>query len=312
MNFIYFIYYSLPNFERFGFIGKVINKLLEMLLKRIFDRIVPNSFRKTAASQPIGINTVPRDKKYIVSLTSFPGRINEVWIAIECILRQTFKPDAIILYLSKEQFNGVSILQSLLDLEKRGLTIKFCEEDIKAHKKYFYAMKEYPNEYIITLDDDLYYDNKTLERVVNLHLKFPNLIAANRAHKITFNKNNELEVYKKWERRTTCEEPSHLIFSTGGGGTLYPPNALNDVAFNLELIKKLSFLADDVWLKAMAILSKKMVVTNNYYSKNIISISKTQKIKLVSENVKNGGNDFQLKNLCEHFNIDLSDYAEKK
>lgn len=308
MNFIYRIYYALPNFEQYGLGGKVINKLLEMILKRFFDAFVPAYFKRTQKKQGSGLNYIHREQRYIVSFTSFPARINEVWIAAECMLRQTFKPDMIILWLSKQQFEGEALPENLLSLKSRGLTIEFCDDDLKAHKKYYYAMQAFPNDNIITLDDDLYYDNKTLERVVTLHSQYPNFIAANRAHKIVLT-DEGVAKYKKWERRTTDSIPSHLIFSTGGGGTLYPPGTLNDTAFDTSLIKTLCYHADDVWLKVMAILSGKKVATNTYYSKNIISISKTQQEKLVTHNVKSGGNDEQLEKLCAYFEIDLRKYA---
>src|SRR5690606_16598971 len=58
----------------------------------------------------------------IVSLTSFPARIDRLWLVVECILRQSYKPDRIILWLSKEQFTTVNELpKSLLEQRSRGL-----------------------------------------------------------------------------------------------------------------------------------------------------------------------------------------------
>lgn len=304
MNFIYRIYFFLPNFEKFGFLGKVVNKILEMVLKRIFDLTVPYYFNLTKDKQVSGINNSIRNEKYIVSLTSFPARINLVWISIECILRQTFKPDMIILWLSKDQFEGKILPENLLELQKRGLTIKFCNGDLKAHKKYLYSMRDFPDCNIITLDDDLYYDEYLLERVVQLHSQNPDYICANRAHQMKIS-DGKIVPYKNWKRRITTEHPSHLNFSTGGAGTLYPPNFLVDTTFNEKLIKELCLNADDVWLKVMSILSNKKVITNKFYSKNLISISKTQRVKLVTHNVQSGGNDVQLNTLIEYFKINI-------
>src|SRR5699024_12638905 len=61
-----------------------------------------------------------------------------------CLLRQTYPPDKIILWLAKEQFEGRNTLpNNLLDLEKRGLEIVFCDEDLRSHKKYYYAIKKF-------------------------------------------------------------------------------------------------------------------------------------------------------------------------
>lgn len=310
MNLIYSIYFLLPNFKRFGFIGKVVNKVLEMALKRIFDRTVPSYLKRTQKHQGSGLNTEKRETEYIVSLTSFPARIDQIWISIECILRQTFKPDAIYLWLSEEQFPDKKLPTSLTNLEQRGLTIKFCQDDLKAHKKYYYSMLLHKDANIITVDDDLYYDKNLLKNVIEIHEQNPGLIATNRAHKIKFN-GTQMEPYKKWEHVTTDSIPSHLIMQTGGCGTLYPPAALIDTTFDKELIKDLCFYADDLWLKVMSILSNRKVVTNKKYNKDHLSIATTQREKLVKTNVISGGNDVQLRNLLDYFKIDIYSYKDK-
>ena len=63
----------------------------------------------------------------------------------------------VILWLSKEQFPDRSFIpNSLLSLEKRGLIIELCEGDLRSHKKYYYALRQYPNDIIITIDDMLF------------------------------------------------------------------------------------------------------------------------------------------------------------
>ena len=43
-------------------------------------------------------------KQVIVSVTSYPARINEVVLAIKTIYRQTMLPDKVILWLGEEKF----------------------------------------------------------------------------------------------------------------------------------------------------------------------------------------------------------------
>ena len=49
-----------------------------------------------------GVTTEKRDTRLIVSLTSFPARIKTVHQTINTLLRQTVKPDHIILWLSED------------------------------------------------------------------------------------------------------------------------------------------------------------------------------------------------------------------
>lgn len=311
MNTIYYLYFLLPNFKNYGLPGKVLHKSLEMILKRIFDRTVPQYLKRTQKNQISGLHQGERVVKYIVSLTSFPARIDQIWISIECILRQTVKPDAIYLWLAEEQFPDKILPKNLTDLQSRGLTIKFCDDDLKAHKKYYYSMLLHKDAYIITVDDDLYYDKHLLGNLFKIHIANPTLIATNRAHKITFTKEKKVDLYKNWEHVTTDSEPSHLIMQTGGCGTLYPPAILKETAFDKKLIKDLCFYADDVWLKVTSILSNTMVVTNRKYNKDHLSISTTQREKLVKTNVITGGNDSQVNNLLQYFDLDLYKYQNK-
>lgn len=305
MNFLYSIYFWLPNFNRLGFLGKVLNRLMSKTLKFVFDLFVPKHLEKTAEKMGLGITETKRDVKYIVSLTSFPARINDIWLSIETILRQSVKPDEIILWLANEQFPDKKIPDSLYKLQERGLTIKYCD-DIRSHKKYYYTIKEYPNDCIITLDDDLYYHKDVLKNVIQLYKKYPNAIATNRAHEITFHK-DEILPYRQWNHNSSINTPTHKLLQTGGAGTLYSPNSLNENAFNKELIKELCFHADDVWLKFMVYLNGKKIVTNAKYDKDYITVGKTQGEKLVTQNVIHGGNDIQLKKVLDFFKINTKE-----
>lgn len=305
MNFAYRLFYSLPNFARIGFLGKVINKILEKSLKFVFDYSVPR-YLSNNSSNELGINRKIRDEKYIVSLTSFPARIDEIWITLETILRQTFKPDAIILYLAKEQFPGEKIPENLSKLKSRGVDIRFCDEDLRSHKKYFYVLKEFQDANIITLDDDVYYPNFVLKELIKLHKKYPKAICANRAHLITFNSSREVNPYNKWKHNyKSIKQPSLFLSQVGVGGVLYPPNCLSAEVLNKDVFKEVCFFADDLWLKLMSTINKTPIVTSSVVNKNIIAVSKSQKERLLNLNSKNGGNTQQLNNLLEFYNLNL-------
>lgn len=307
MNFLYHIYFALPNFARIGIAGKAINRVLGMILKRIFDAFIPAYLLRTAPNAGYGLNSEPRDETYIVSLTSFPARINEIWITIETLLRQSFKPDKIILWLAKSQFPDEKVPESLEKLKNRGLTINFCDEDFRSHKKYLFSMKIFPQSNIITFDDDVYYPSNTLFDIVKLHLKYPNTICANRAHKITFNKLGGIKKYSKWKHNYKgLEIPSHLLTQVGVGGVLYPSSSLHEEVFNSIVFKDICFHADDLWLKVMALKKGTKIVTNKRYNKDFITITTSQREKLVNNNVFGGGNDEQMKKILQHYELDLN------
>ena len=62
---------------------------------------------------------------------------------IASILKQTMKPDKIILWLGREKFPDKKLPKIFDKLKACGVELRFCPEDIEPHTKYFYAMQEY-------------------------------------------------------------------------------------------------------------------------------------------------------------------------
>ena len=54
----------------------------------------------------------------VVSLTSYPGRIDVVHKTITTLLHQSLKPDVVILWLAHEQFRNKSLPIDLINLKK--------------------------------------------------------------------------------------------------------------------------------------------------------------------------------------------------
>jgi hypothetical protein len=240
------------------------------------------------------------EKRIIVSLTSFPARINRVWIVIESLLRQQRKPDMIILWLSIEQFPTMEALpQSLIGLQKRGLILRLCNDDLRSHKKYYYAMKEFPNDYIITVDDDVIYNSKILSFLLTLNRKFPLAICCNHATYISV-RNGEICSYTNWQRVEGEHYPSFEIMAIGIGGILYPPSSLAQDLFNDGVFKKNCFQADDIWLNVMARLCGTMVAKTSYDS-FYLPIINYKNVTLASKNLNENLNDLQLKSIRKFY-----------
>lgn len=189
----------------------------------------------------------------IVSLTTYPARIHEVWKTISTLMNQTRKPKRIILWLAESQFPDHQLPESILRLEKRGLEIQYCE-DLRPHKKYFEAMKRYPEDIVVTADDDMFYPENHLEKLWRVHEDYPDAVLCQWSHKITFTKEGQFIPYNDWPDNGR-EEPSYATLAVGCGGILYPPGALHEEAFHTELIRGEILNVDDLWLKCMEILN---------------------------------------------------------
>lgn len=201
-----------------------------------------------------------RDPRVIVSLTSFPARMNSIHTCLYSLLTQTLKPDMIILWLAHENFpNGEKdIPDKVLNLKKNGLVIKWCN-DTRSYKKLIPALSEFSKDIIITADDDVIYSTTWLEKLYSSYLKYPKDIHAHRITRFEFN--------DRWVTagQYPYENGSYLNKLVGVGGVLYPPNVLYKDILNEKLFTQLAPTNDDQWFWFQAILNdvKIRVVENN-------------------------------------------------
>lgn len=251
---------------------------------------------------------IQTDHEIIISLTSIPSRIDKLWVCTESLLRQSYKPNRIILWLSKEQFHNKILPNELIKQKQHGLEIRYCS-DLKSYKKYYYTLKENPKSIIVTVDDDVFYSSNMLKDLVKVHNKYPKDIICHRAHKILFNDDGSIKKYLNWEWESFgFKGSSHLLLQTGVSGVLYPPESLHKDAFDKEKFMELCPRADDIWLKVMAMLNDTKVRKVRGFSKNFIPIEGSQKENLCSYNINNGGNDEQLKKLIGEYKINYNKF----
>ena len=234
----------------------------------------------------------------IVSFTSFPARIQNVWQVVECMLRQTYMPSKIILWLSTEQFPVPdSIPQTLRVLEGDVFEIRMVEGDIRSHKKYYYVFSDFPNALVFLVDDDLYYPSDILERSVAEYMRGEASAVCNYGFRITYD-NGKILPYRRWHREVHYSTSPNLFFGSGGG-TLIDTSKLNEMVVNIDLARRLTPTADDIWLNAMIRLSdmKVSMLSNGLF----LPIKNTDGEKLSAQNMWEDQNDVQLSNLIDYF-----------
>lgn len=238
----------------------------------------------------------------IVSLTSYPARINTVHYTIESLLNQSIKPEKIILWLAEEQFpNKEKDLPSqLLNLCQSGLTLEWYH-DIKSYKKIIPALHKYPNKVIITADDDVIYHKECLERLYVTYLKFPNTVVCHRGHYILFDpKTKNIMPYRQWIFECGIKIPSYNIVQTGVGTVLYPPKCFYKDVLNEDLFTSLAYNTDDLWLWAMCVLNNTKIVIAQKNISNLDSIFGTQEDNLYLYNMEQG-NNITMKKIFEYY-----------
>jgi SAM-dependent methyltransferase len=241
--------------------------------------------------------------KIIASLTSYGERAETAHLAIETILNQTLKADKVILWLAEDEFNENNIPNSLKKLRKNGLIIDFCE-DIKSYKKLIPTLKKYPNDIIITFDDDIYYKNDVIEKLYNSYLQEPKSIHCMRGHKINFQTLNKVAPYDKWGKQWYQEKSSFFIIPTGAGGVLYPPESLHVDTCKDFIFMDIAPTSDDLWFKTMSLIKGtkcKVLSSQVGYSNDLNTIGQTQNVKLWD--INKSENDKAIYKLFDKYNL---------
>ena len=171
------------------------------------------------------------DKKLIiVSLTSFPAALPFATQAIQSILDGSVLPDKIVLYLTAQQFPNSKIPSELKDLLALNsiFEIRFYNELIRSYTKLIPAIQDFPNDIIVTIDDDVLYHKNMLKYLLNRHKKYPNAIIGHRIRRIRYNaRYKSWKLYKHISVLKFSFKPSFRNLQTGVGGVLYPPYSLH-------------------------------------------------------------------------------------
>ncbi len=227
----------------------------------------------------------------IVSLTSYPERINTVSHTIKTIFNQSYKPQKIVLYLGIEQFpnKDKDLPLDLLELKNGTFEIHYCE-DLKSYKKLIPALKEYPDKVIITVDDDLIYPKKMVEELYISYLETPKYIHCHRITRLYENsgffKNIPRKLYENGDYYSEAIRlPSVFNKLSSGAGTLFPPNSLHSDVLNRQLWEKLAPTSDDIWFYIQALRKnfKIKVVANNYWKLSIIPNTQKNALYLIND-----------------------------
>lgn len=236
------------------------------------------------------------NRRVVVSLTSYPARIEAVDAALQTIDRQTRPADEVVLWLAGEQFpeGEAALPQPLLERIREGrLTLRWCR-DLKPHKKYLEAFRAYREDLVVTVDDDLRYSETLLEDLYQSYLRHPRAVSAARTHLVILGEDGAPMPYRDWVKETdTCmDQPSMQLVATGGAGALYPPELFPELLFSEEAILDCCPFADDLWLKAVELTADIPVVTARPYEE-LRYVSGTQAQGLYHANEGSNQNDCQ-------------------
>jgi hypothetical protein len=183
----------------------------------------------------------------VVSLTSYPARYATLHLTLGSLLRQETLPDRIVLWIAEGDVAALpKKVHGLLD---RGIELRVVD-DARSYKKLIFAIPAFPDAYIATADDDVFYRPDWLTDLVEGQRGQGPVITCHRAHRLKQRQSGEIAPYHDWEwdvQDPQARMPSVDLMPTGIGGILYPPGGLHPDVVRRDLFERYAPSADDLW-----------------------------------------------------------------
>lgn len=111
-----------------------------------------------------------KTERIIVSLTTWAPRIKNIPTVLDSIFNQTLLPDLVVINFSEGEIIPIDIQKYL---EEHNVECNFVP-DTKVYKKLIPTLKKYPNDCVISIDDDWIYPAGMIEDFMDIHKRYPN------------------------------------------------------------------------------------------------------------------------------------------
>lgn len=230
-------------------------------------------------------------EKVIVSLTSFPAAIPYAVQAIRSVLNGSVLPDKVVLYLDTQKFPDGILPTELEGLKKEYpiFEVRFDDAEIRSYKKLIPALRDFPEDVIVTVDDDICYHKNLLRDLIRVHKRLPNAIIAHRVRRIEPDK-----PYHKWHKYKWFNflfkkiHANYKNLQTGVGSVLYPPHSLKPEMLDEKLFTQIAPTMDDIWFWAAAVANDTPVVPVPFGYNKPVELAKPRDISLQKTNYRSG------------------------
>ncbi|MGB3150444.1 MAG: glycosyltransferase family A protein, partial [Maribacter sp.] len=231
---------------------------------------------------------------------SIPSRLKTLHLTIRSLLNQDVRPEKIILWLHVDLKNELP--KQLANLQNEIFEIKYSILTC-SHRKLVHSLEKYPDEIIVTCDDDFMYRTNWLQNIYKEHLNHPDCITANQTRYIKYDSSGNPLPYKNWIYKGEKNFNPKAVIPIGAEGILYPPNTLSEKTTKSELYLELTPHADDLWFKAMAVLKNTNAVLAANRPKTPIPIIGSQRYSLKKTNIGADKNRTQWIAVTNYFDI---------
>lgn len=206
-------------------ISQVFRRRRNMLLEQLqFVRVVVKSFLGLLIAGSRGLDR----SGPIVALTTFPARVNGIWLPVGSILFQSERPSRIVVVVTGADFKTPREFRALRFVARFGVEIVTHSNHPKGYKKLLPILETsgFVDKPIITIDDDVAYTRHLIRDLMDWHQRFPQNVLCTLGRRILYTDNGSVAPYLDWPRVEAGTHGADVV-PIGMGAILYPNVVIN-------------------------------------------------------------------------------------
>lgn len=236
------------------FLNKLQKKMKNKETLESLDSYVSKPIKNNSEIKEVKEKVVKIIKKELwVSLTTIPSRLSRIHLTLESIKNQTLKPDRINLCIPeicKKENCEYNLPNTILN--DPLINIVKCKKDYGPATKLLGSLEicGNPETIIITVDDDIIYDTKLVERLYEYSKTNPNSAIGFCGWNIEDLLESKEVFYNKlmYEEKCNFKNGTTVDILEGWRGVLYKTSFFDMNIFNYSNAPKSSYFVDDVWI----------------------------------------------------------------
>lgn len=208
----------------------------------------------------VWLNTSQREVPIVISLFSERENFENLPITLYSLFNQELKPDKIVLYLDEDYEDLANLPYEITQFVKNGLEIRFVQ-NIKKYTKTIYALKDFKNSIVISVEDSVFYPTSWLNSLYLSYISHPKDVQVFEAF-LVVKDNVQLRILNKFNEL----ESSYSNFPIEAQGVLYPPECFTNEVFRQDVYLKYFKEYPELWFWTMSLVNNRQIriVKKNY------------------------------------------------
>jgi hypothetical protein len=243
--------------------------------------------------------------KVIVSMATIPSRKNRLLENIPSLIHQRYHYDKLIINvldnLSDEDYE---FYNNIAQMDVR-ISINKVEDKWKSCNKLLPVLKLFPDDIIITVDDDIFYPNDCIGTLMRQYVETPDCIIAQETNPIVI-ENEKIKFINMFDVKLMQKSWSKYL----SGCCLFPPHVFDGSnVFDWDkMMEVTNGTHDELWFWINSTLNGVRVIGLNYiwtFEFDVITKWKDDEFKLSNININEGKAEVYLEKINEIYGKEL-------